>query len=330
MQCDRERCQGEPSADENEPAKGVAPFDGVDQPRPRFGVEGGPRWPSNVAGHSTTVTGQAEAMTALDLTGARRASFAALVEDAQRTLGRIRYGSVFAVGTATVVLNPDSPLPSANFAGTVTGSPASAQATLEALPMVWAEDDRSSVVLLDSPSCLPELSLLAEETGYEAAEEIAVLVLTDPAALVAGEPGRVARPVAEADEWQIAGVVAEAFGWSEGVAQRHGVVLGHRLDDPRFLAVGAGAAGGYDEPLAAVATAFVDAGLGMVSEVAVLPDARGSRLGRAVASAAAASCLARGARVVCLSAEAGGTVERFWTGLGFETAYEAVAYTRWL
>ncbi|MDQ6648948.1 MAG: hypothetical protein M3Z02_02320 [Actinomycetota bacterium] len=267
-------------------------------------------------------------MTALDLTGSRRAAFATLVEDAQRALGRIRYGSVFRVGTATVVLNPDSPLASANFAGTLTGSPAAAQATLELLPVVWAEADRSAVVLLDSPSCLPELSLLAEETGYEAAEELAVLVLTDPAALVQGEPGRLARPVAEQEEWQVAGVLAEAFGWSEQVARRHGVVLGHRLDDPRFLALGAGEGGSFDGPLVAVATAFVDAGLGLVSEVAVLPDARGSRLGRPVASAAVAMCLARGARIVALSTEAGGTAEGFWAGLGFEPAYDTVAYTR--
>lgn len=267
-------------------------------------------------------------MSALDLTGSRRVAFAAQAEDLARALGRIRYGSVFPVGAATVVLNPDSPLASANFAGTLTGAPAAAQATLELLPAIWAEAGRSSVAVLDSPSCLPELSLLAEESGYEAAQEIAVLVLTDPPALVAGEPGRLARPVPERDEWQIAQIVAEASGWSGSVARRHGVVLGHRLDDPRFVAMGAGVDGSYDAPLAAVAAAFVDAGLGLVSDVAVRPELRGARLGRAVTSAAAASCLTRGARAVLAWTEAGSTVERFWTGLGFEAAYDAVAYTR--
>ena len=126
----------------------------------------------------------------LDLSGAAVAALAARAEEQQRAFGKIRYGSVFRVGAARVVLNPDAPFATANFAGTVTGSPMVAEATLARLPEVWAEAERAPVILLDSPSCLPELPAIAEELEYEAVEESAVMVLADPAALA---PGRSAR-----------------------------------------------------------------------------------------------------------------------------------------
>ena len=261
-------------------------------------------------------------VTELDLDARRQALLAELVEDTTRALGRIRYGSVFRVGVAQVVLNPDSPLATANFAGTVQGSPGRAEEALQLLPGVWEEAGRPTVVLLQSPSCVPELGVIAEELSYEAAEESAVMVLTEPERLVEGEPGRTVRPLSEQQETEVAGLLGDAMGYSEPVelALRDG--LDQRLDDPRVAAWGAVEGG----ELTGVAMSFVDVGVGLVTEVAVRPERRGHGVGRALASAAAADCLSRGAQVVCLSAEAGGATERFWRGLGFAPAYETVTY----
>jgi len=247
---------------------------------------------------------------------------AARLEGIRRTVGAIRYGSRFRVGCAQVVLNPDSPLASANCAGTVAGSPPAAAATIEELPVVWAEAGRNTVVLVDSPSCLPELGSLAEEAGYTAEREDAVLVLRRPDALAEGEPGRLAMPVAETAEWRVPGVLAEAYGWPAGVERRIGIVVGHRLDDPRVAAFGVAA----DGELVAVALSFVDGGVGWVGELGVRPGYRHRRFGRALASAAVADCLLRGASCVATGAEAGGFGQRFWAGVGFVTAYEEVTY----
>jgi GNAT superfamily N-acetyltransferase len=260
----------------------------------------------------------------LDLDAHRQALLAELVEETARALGRIRYGSVFGVGTARVVLNPDSPLATANFAGTVRGSPGRAAETLELLPPVWREAGRGTVVLLDSPSCVPELGVIAEESGYEAAEEGAVLVLAEPAALVDGEPGRTVRPLTEDEEHLVAGIVADATGYSGEVERMLRDTFGQRLDDPRVTAWGTVEGGA----LAGVALGFVDVGVGMVTEVAVRPERRGRGVGRALVSAVAADCLRRGATVVCAAVEAGGTTERFWHHLGFATAYTTVTYVQ--
>lgn len=259
----------------------------------------------------------------LDLSGAAVATLAARVEEQQRAFGAIRYGSVFRVGAARVVLNPDAPFATANFAGTLTGSPAVAEATLATLPRVWAEAGLAPVILLDSPSCLPELSVVAEESGYEAVEESAVMVLADRTALVENEPGILTRPVADRDRPEVlAGVLADAFGYAPGVERSFAEVLGQRLDDPRVEAVVADDGG----EVAGVAFAFVQGDLAYVTDTGVRPEARGQRLGRALGSAVAARCVQRGARVVWLAAEAGGAVERFWSGLGFAAAYTAVTY----
>jgi GNAT superfamily N-acetyltransferase len=259
----------------------------------------------------------------LDLSDAAVATLAARVEEQQRAFGAIRYGTVFRVGAARVVLNPDAPLATANFAGTLTGSPAAAEATLVRLPDVWAEAERAPVILLDSPSCLPELAVVAEECGYEAVEESAVMVLADRTALLDDEPGILTRPAGDRHPPDaLAAVLADAYGYPPGVERSLGAVLGQRLDDPRVEAVVAEEGG----ELAGAAFAFVQGDLAYVTDAAVRPESRGHRLGRALGSAAAARCLLRGARVVWLAAEAGSRAEKFWGGLGFATAYTAVTY----
>jgi GNAT superfamily N-acetyltransferase len=260
--------------------------------------------------------------TGLDLSASRQAALAAVLEEQQRRFAAIRYGTRLRVGIARAVLNPDAPLAMCNFAATVQGSPEAAAATLAGLPAIWEEAGLSQVFVLDSPSSLPELGIVAEDCDYDAVEESSVLVLTDPLQLMDGEPGVLARPLTEQQENDVAGVLGDAFGYSEQIEQRLALLYGQRLDDPRVLALGAE----HDGRLVGVATAFVDSGVGLVADVGVVPEHRGHRLGRAVASAATAECLRRGAGVVWLVAEAGGRVERFWTQLGFEPAYDAVTY----
>lgn len=260
--------------------------------------------------------------TGLDLSAARQGALARVLEEQQRRFAAIRYGSRLRVGIARVVLNPEAPLAMCNFASTLQGSPEEAAATLAGLPAVWDEAGLHQVFVLDSPSSLPELSIVAEEYDYDAVEESTVLVLTDPRQLMDGEPGALTRPLTEEQENDVAGVLSDAFGYSAQVEQRLALLYGQRLDDPRVLAMGAE----YDGRLVGVATAFVEAGLALVADVGVVPEHRGHRLGRALGSAATAECLRRGAEVVWLVAEAGGRVERFWTHLGFEPAYDAVTY----
>jgi predicted N-acetyltransferase YhbS len=264
---------------------------------------------------------------ALDLDDAGRAALAASLEAAHRTLTAVRYGSVFQVGVATVVLNPDDPRPTAGFAAGLSGPPGRVASTLRALPSVWAEAGLPAVLVSASPSSVPELELLAEENGYEAVEETTAMVLTRPARLSEGEPGRVTQVLRDADEHQVGPLLAEAHDWSEDLGRRLQAVAGHRLDDPRHLTMAA-----YENgELAGIATGFLHAagrlgGLGQLVDVAVRPRARARGLGGALASAVAAALLARGAECVWTVGEAGGRSERFFSLLGFEPAYDAVTY----
>ena len=265
----------------------------------------------------------------LDLDDDGRAALAASLEAAQRSLAAVRYGSVFRIGVATVVLNPDDPRPTAAVAAGLAGAPGRVETTLRMLPAVWAEAGLPAVLVTASPSSAPELELLAEENGYEAVEETTAMVLTRPARLVEGEPGRITQVLRDDDEHRVALLLAEAHEWSEALGRRLQVVTGHRLDDPRHLTMAAYEGG----ELAGVATGFlhVPAGrtggpLGQLVEIAVRPRARGRGLGSALASAVCAALLARGAELVWTLADAGGRSERFLAALGFEPAYDAVTY----
>lgn len=235
----------------------------------------------------------------------------------------MRYGSAFPLGPGQVVLNPDNPLAVGSFASGLDGDLGLVEKTLLALPLVWAEAGKHQVVVLASPSSAPELELLAEECGYEAAEEITTLLLTDPAQLVDGEPGILARPLPEDDEGRVGPLIAAAHDWSATIGRRLQVVQGHRLDDPRHVALGAW----QDGQLVGIGTGFLHRTVGQVVDVSVLRHARGHRFGRALASAVAAVLLQRGAELVWASTEAGGLVERFFVGLGFQPAYDAVIFT---
>lgn len=230
---------------------------------------------------------------------------------------------MFPFGPGQVVINPDNPLAVGSFASGLDGDLGLVEKALLALPLVWAEAGKHQVVLLASPSSVPELDLLAEECGFEAAEETTTMLLTDPAQLVDGEPGILTRPLPEDVEGYVGPLMAAAHDWSLTVGKRLQVVQGHRLDDPRHLAV---AAWEGDE-LVGVATGFLHRTIGEVVEVSVARHARRRRYGRALASAVAALLLQRGAQLVWTSVEAGGLTERFFTGLGFTPAYDAVIFT---
>ena len=75
-----------------------------------------------------------------------------------------------------------------------------------------------------------------------------------------------------------------------------------------------------------VAAGFLHAGLGQVVDVAVRPGCRGRGTGRALASGVATVLLGRGADAVWLQVEAGCTLERACTSIGFAPAYDAVTY----
>ena len=260
---------------------------------------------------------------ALELDDDRRRGLARTLEEAQRALCQVRYGSVFPLGTGHVVLNPDNPLAVGSFAAGFEGDLGLVEKSLLTLPLVWADAGRHQVVLLSSPSSVPELDLLAEECGYEAAEETTTLLLSHPEQLVADEPGILTRPLPEEDEGQIGMLVAAAHDWSTAVGKRLQVVQGHRLDDPRHVAFGAW----QDGALVGVATGFLFGAVGQLVEVSVARAARRRRYGRALASAVAAALLQRGAELVWSSVEAGGLTERFLAGLGFEPAYDGVIFT---
>jgi GNAT superfamily N-acetyltransferase len=247
-----------------------------------------------------------------------------LVEGAQRALGSVRYGSQLRVGTAVLVLNPDSPLVTANMVTEVGGSPAAAAATLETLPAVFAEAGRREVVLVSSPSSLPEVEIVAEEAGYLAVEEGVVLTLRTPRLLVDHEPGARVIPLRERDESALAAFLIDAYGWPAGIEPQLALSLGHRLDDPRVAAFAAYEVG----LLVGVALSFRTSDIGLVTELGVRATSRRRGLGRALASAAANDLLAHRAGVVAAAAEAGGASDRLWTSIGFVPTYETVTYRR--
>ncbi len=259
----------------------------------------------------------------LDLDETRAAALATTLEQAARACGSVRYGSVVQLSGASVVLNPDSRSAACNHASTFTGGPGTVETALHLLPEVWAEAGLPVVHVVASPASAPELGLLCEELGYEAAEETATMLLTDPARLVEGEPGIRVRPVPEQDEDAVAPLLGDALGWRPAALERQRVVLGHRLDDARHVAVGAYA--GAD--LVGVATGFRHGQTGQVVDVAVAQGHRRHGLGRALVSAVAAQHLTGGASLVWLTVEAGGRTERSCELLGFTTAYDAVTFT---
>ncbi len=259
----------------------------------------------------------------LELDEDRRTGLARTLEEAQRLLCQVRYGAAFAFGAGHVVLNPDNPLAVGSFASGLDGDLGAVEKTLLSLPLIWGEAGKHQVVVLASPSSAPELELLAEECGYEAAEEVTTMLLTDPLQLVDGEPGILTRPLPEDLEGFIGPLIAAAHDWSLTVGKRLQVVQGHRLDDPRHVAFGAW----EGDELVGVATGFLHGAVGQLVEVSVARHARGHRCGRALASAVAATLLQRGAKIVWAQPEAGGLVERFLAGLGFEPAYDAVIFT---
>lgn len=261
-------------------------------------------------------------------TGPAEPDLPSRVESAQRALGRIRYGSQLRIGTAALVLNPDSPLVTANMVTEVGGSPAAAAATLEALPAVFADAGRREVVLVSSPSSLPELEVVAEEAGYLAIDEGVVLTLEEPGLLVEHEPGARVIPLRERDEPELATLLVDAYGWPAGIEEQLAVSLGHRLDDPRVRVFAA-----HEQDLlvgASLSFLFADlsATVGMVTELGVRVACRRRGLGRALASAAASDLLRRGAGRVTAAVDAASVAERMWTGIGFTPAYETITYSR--
>ncbi|MDP9394097.1 MAG: GNAT family N-acetyltransferase [Actinomycetota bacterium] len=251
-------------------------------------------------------------------------ALAQLVESSARAAGALRYGSILRVGTATAVVNPDSPFLLGNAAGAVGGTPAQATATLRALESLYVEAGREEAVVVGSPTSLPELDLVADEAGWSAVEE-GVVAVAALGGLVpaAGRPCAV-RPFADADLPAVAGLLADAAGLPGGAEQallRH---VGHRVEDPRALVLVAA----RDEQPAGVLLAVADRGLAVVTDLAVDLRARHKGLGTALVAQAVALLADRGASLLAAPAEAGGVAQRFWERAGLTEAYATTTYAR--
>src|SRR5690606_41375964 len=88
----------------------------------------------------------------------------------------IRYGLRTRVGAATVVLNQDNPLPTANHAFGLWGTSAEVANTLLDLEQVFAEAGRAEALLYAPPTTVSELDGLADDTRWTAVDAPVALV----------------------------------------------------------------------------------------------------------------------------------------------------------
>lgn len=89
-------------------------------------------------------------MVSVDVAESTLPTLARRLEDHQRSYAAIWYGSIFRVGVARVVLNPDSPLAASNFAATLTGDPDEGEPGRLAVPAATAGELAVADVLVDA------------------------------------------------------------------------------------------------------------------------------------------------------------------------------------
>lgn len=246
---------------------------------------------------------------------------AGLVENARLASAAVRYGSRTRVGVATVVLNPDNPLPTANHACALWGTLAEVGTTLLALEDVFAEAGRAEAVVYASPTTVGEIEGIADDSGWRAVEEqVALLHRAERPA-----DGEV-RPAMERDLPSIVELIADEAGLPTAGERDLVRNFGHRVDEPRCVLLV------VDDPevdrIAGVVQGFVKRGVGLVEQLVVRPGRRGRGIGRALASAAVDELRERGAMLVASHGEQGGSSERFAESCGFEAVYDVTAYAR--
>lgn len=246
---------------------------------------------------------------------------AGLVERARLASGKVRYGTLAQVGVATVVLNKDNPLPSANHACGLWGTLAEVATTLLRLEQVFADAGRAEAVVYASPTTVAEIEGIADDSGWRAVEEHLVQLHRSPQIST--------MTVREAEDGDIAGI-AELVGDDAGLSSAGEAklmrTLGHRIDEPRsVLRV-------FDDPeadrLAGFAQGFVEKGVGLVEQVIVRPGRRRRGIGRALVTEVVDELRARGALLIAAQSEEGSADERFAEACGFEAVYSVTAYAR--
>ncbi|GAA4838650.1 GNAT family N-acetyltransferase [Saccharopolyspora rosea] len=246
---------------------------------------------------------------------------AGLVENARLASAVVRYGLRTRVGVATVVLNQDNPLPTANHACALWGTLAEVAGTLLELEQVFAEAGRAEAVVYASPTTVAEIEGIADDAGWRAVEEqVALLHRVDQ-----GGSG-LARPGEDRDLPDVVDLLADDAGLSGEGERRLLRNLGHRVDDARcVLRV-------VDDPgadrIAGFALGFVERGIGLVEHVVVRPGRRRRGVGRELVAAAVDALRERGALLVAAHSEEGGGAERFAESCGFEAVYDVTAYAR--
>ncbi|MCI2420223.1 GNAT family N-acetyltransferase [Saccharopolyspora sp. K220] len=246
---------------------------------------------------------------------------AGLVEAARLASAVVRYGLRARVGVATVALNQDNPLPTANHACALWGTLAEVAGTLLELEQIFAEAGRSEAVVYASPTTVAEIEGIADDAGWRAVDEIVAMLHR-----VRRDSRGQARPAEDGDLPAIVELIADDAGLSEEGERRLQRNLGHRIDDPRCVLLVIDDPGA--ERVAGFAQGFVERGVGLVEQVIVRPGRRRRGVGRELVAETVDELRERGALLVAALSEEGGTAQRFAEACGFEVAYAVTSYAR--
>lgn len=248
------------------------------------------------------------------------------IEAARLSSGAVRYGRLGRVGVASVVINRDSPLPASNHACGLWGTSAEVATTLLSLEQTFADVGRAEAVVFASPTTVSEIEGIADDAGWRAVEELAVMVCQEDRA--GGTP---TRPARDSDLREVAEFIADDAGLSGEGERRLVRHIGHRLDDPRCVlrvAEDNDYSGSEGQRLAGFAAGFAEHGTGLVEQIMVRPGRRRRGIGRSLVGDVLSELRGRGAVLLAGCVEQGGSAERFAQACGFETAYEVTAYAR--
>lgn len=297
---------------------------------------------------------------------AQARALATRVESARLAAGAVRYGRVGKVGVANVVVNRDNPLPSGNHACGLDGTAAQVATTMLRLEETFADLGRAEAVVIASPTTVPEIDGIADDTGWHAAaEEVAVVHRITPAeptgdsgteqpgsADQQDHPGKPAdsvrqdhsagshspnpsgpdssrpapRDATELDLDGIAELWADDLGLADSGLPKLRRHLTHLLDDPRWRILVLDDIG--TDRIAGFALAFAHPGIGLLDQVVLRASRRRHGGGRALAAAALDVLHGEGAEFVVGYVEEGSAAERFAEECGFDAAYPVVTYVR--
>ena len=241
-------------------------------------------------------------------------SLALLVEKARLASGAVRYGKVGRVGSASVVINRENPLPSGNFGCALDGSSVEVASTLLQLEHTFAAVGRAEAVVYASATTVDEIEGIADDSGWYAVEEL-LTVVHRGAAVFGG--------VRRAGDADLPGIVELLSDELVGNRARLQKWLGHRLDDPRCLLLVAD----DGERIGGFASGFVEHGVGLVEQVWCVRRDVVVALGGRWWCRLSPPCVRPGAMLVAAQVDEG-PGERFGEACGFTAAYPVTAYVR--